>query len=216
MIDYTLLAAVVVGIAVLLLLVLVVRIQAFLALLVTCVVVGVMAGMPGEQIIDSIKNGMGGTLGFVATVVGLGAIFGAILEKSGSAQGLANTLLKRFGEKNAPWALVIAGFVIAIPVFFEVAFIILAPIIYALQRKTGKSLLFFGIPLLAGLAITHSFIPPTPGPIAVSEILGADLGAVIIVGFMVGISNRGYRGAGFCPVYFQQNAYRSTKGASVC
>lgn len=187
MIDYTLLTAVVVGVAVLLILVLLVRIQAFLALLVTCIVVGVIAGMPGEAIIDSIKNGMGGTLGFVATVVGLGAIFGAILERSGSAQGLANTLLNRFGEKNAPWALVVAGFLIAIPVFLEVAFIILVPIVYALQRRTGKSLLLYGIPLLAGLAITHSFIPPTPGPIAVAEIVGADLGAVIIVGFMVGI-----------------------------
>ena len=109
---------------------------------------------------------MGNTLGFVAVVVGLGATFGAILEHSGGAESLAAFLLKRFGEKRSSWALMLTGFIIAIPVFFDVAFIILVPMIYALQRRTKKSLLLYGIPLLAGLAITHSFIPPTPGPIA--------------------------------------------------
>ena len=98
-----------------------------------------------------------------------------------------NFLVNKFGEKNASWALVIAGFFIAIPVFFDVAFIILVPIIYSLQRKTKKSLLLYGIPLLAGLAITHAFIPPTPGPVAVADILNADLGWVILFGFVVGI-----------------------------
>ena len=130
---------------------------------------------------------MGSTLGFVAVVVGLGAIFGAILERSGGAEALATFMLSKFGEKHSSWALMITGFVVAIPVFFDVAFIILVPMIYALQRKTGKSLLLYGIPLLAGLAITHSFIPPTPGPIAVADILMADLGWVILFGFLVGI-----------------------------
>ena len=88
---------------------------------------------------------------------------------------------------RAPLAMVITGFVVAIPVFFDVAFIILVPMIYALQRQTGKSLLAFGIPLLAGLAITHGFIPPTPGPVAVADIIGANLGWVIAMGFIVGI-----------------------------
>ncbi|MEM9329451.1 MAG: gluconate transporter, partial [Bacteroidota bacterium] len=109
MIDFFLVVAVAVGIAVLLLLVLVVRIQAFLALLIASIVVGLMAGMPPSSIIESVRNGMGGTLGFVATVVGLGAIFGAILEKSGGAQGIANYLLNKFGEDRAPTALVITG-----------------------------------------------------------------------------------------------------------
>jgi Gnt-I system low-affinity gluconate transporter len=136
---------------------------------------------------DTVKKGMGSTLGFVAVVVGLGAMFGAILEHSGGAEALARSLLNKFGEKNASWALMIAGFFIAIPVFFDVAFIILIPLVYSLQRKTKKSLLLYAIPLLAGLAITHAFIPPTPGPVAVADILNADLGWVILVGFIVGV-----------------------------
>ena len=185
--DIQLLAAVFIGIAVLLFLILRLKTQAFLALLITCIVVGIVAGMEPDLLLNSIKNGMGGTLGFVATVVGLGALFGAILERSGGAQMLANSLLKSFGIKNAPWAVTITGFMVAIPVFFDVAFIILVPLIYALQKQTKKSLLLYAIPLLAGLAITHTFIPPTPGPIAVAEILGADLGYVIIFGFIAGI-----------------------------
>ena len=143
--------------------------------------------MDANMIIETIQKGMGGTLGFVATVVGLGAMFGAILEHTGGAQRIASFLLDKFGLKNSPLAMVLAGFLIAIPVFFDVAFIILVPMVYALQRKTGKSLLLYAIPLLAGLAITHSFIPPTPGPIAVAKLLKASLGWVILVGFIVGI-----------------------------
>ena len=185
--DYQLLFAVIIGISILLFLILKLKMQAFLALLITCISVGVIAGMQPSSILDSVKNGMGGTLGFVATVVGLGALFGAILERSGGAQRLAASLLSKFGIEKSPWAVMLTGFFVAIPVFFDVAFIILIPIIYALQKKTGKSLLLYAIPLLAGLAITHTFIPPTPGPIAVAEILGADLGYVIIFGFIAGI-----------------------------
>lgn len=185
--DYQLLTAVLVGIMVLLILILRLKIQAFLALLITCIVVGVMAGLAPKDILDSVKSGMGGTLGFVATVVGLGALFGALLERSGGAQRLAESLLAKFGIAHSPWAVMITGFLVAIPVFFDVAFIILVPIVYALQKETGKSLLLYAIPLLAGLAITHTFIPPTPGPIAVAEILGADLGYVIIFGLIAGL-----------------------------
>ena len=185
--DYQLLIAVFAGVSILLVLILRLKIQAFLALLVTCIVVGVIAGMDPLAILDSVKNGMGGTLGFVATVVGLGSLFGAILEHSGGAQRLAESMLKMFGIEKSPWAVMITGFLIAIPVFFDVAFIILIPMVYALQKKTGKSLLLYAIPLLAGLAITHTFIPPTPGPIAVADILGANLGYVIIFGFIAGL-----------------------------
>ncbi|SHI59965.1 GntP family permease [Algibacter luteus] len=187
MIDFSLLIAVFSGIAVLLILILRFKIQAFIALLIASIVVGVMAGMSPEAIIKTMQEGMGNTLGFVAMVVGLGAMFGAILEHSGGAEALANYLLEKFGEKRASWALMLTGFFVAIPVFFDVAFIILVPLIYSLQRKTKKSLLLYGMPLLAGLAITHAFIPPTPGPVAVADILKADLGWVILFGFIVGI-----------------------------
>ncbi len=185
--EATLILSILSGIAILLILILYFKIQAFLSLLIAGIWVGLWAGMNPVDVIESMKSGMGDTLGFVATVVGLGALFGAILESSGGSQVISNFLLKTFGKENAPWAMVIAGFIIAIPVFFDVAFIILIPIVYGLQKSTGKSLLLYGLPLLAGLAITHSFIPPTPGPVAVAEIIGANLGMVILAGFVTGI-----------------------------
>lgn len=185
--ETQLILSVILGIAVLLFLILKLKINAFIALLIGSIIVGISAGLDAEQIIETVQEGMGNTLGFVATVVGLGAMFGAILEYSGGAKTIANFMISKFGVQRAPLAMVISGFLIAIPVFFDVAFIILVPMIYALQRKTGKSLLLYAIPLLAGLAITHAFIPPTPGPIAVANIIGAELGWVILIGFIVGI-----------------------------
>ncbi len=175
------------GVALLLLLVLKARINAFISLLITAIFVGILAGMPLKEVTAAIQKGMGETLGFIAVVVGLGAIFGQILESSGGAHALANYLLKKFGQGRASWAMMFTGFIVAIPVFFDVGLIIFIPIIYALGRDTGKSLLFYGIPLLAGLAVAHSFIPPTPGPVAVSEIIGADLGWVILLGVLMGL-----------------------------
>lgn len=185
--DYSLIWAVIAGVAFLLSLILVLRIQAFIALLMASILVGFLAGMSPMEIINTVQQGMASTLGFVAVVVGLGAIFGAILEHSGGAQALAQYLISKFGEKHAHWAMTLAGFLVAIPVFFDVGFIILVPVIYALQRQSGKSLLLYAIPLLSGLAITHAFIPPTPGPVAVAQILQADLGWVIMFGIIAGI-----------------------------
>jgi Gnt-I system low-affinity gluconate transporter len=175
------------GIALLLFLVLRLKVQAFLALLVVAVFMGIATGMQMGDVLQSITDGMGSTLGFVATVVGIGAIFGQMLESSGGAEALAHTLIKRFGTEKAPFALAITGFLISIPVFLDVGFIIIVPVIYALARKTKKSLLLYAIPLLAGLAVTHAFIPPTPGPVAVAEILGADMGWLILFGFIIGL-----------------------------
>jgi len=185
--DLQILLAVLGGIAILLFLILKLKIQAFLALLIVCILVGIFAGLPATEILATMQEGMGSTLGFVATVVGLGALFGGILEQSGGASSLAKYLLLKTGEKRSPWAMTITGFLVAIPVFFDVAFIILVPITYALSKKTEKSLLLYAMPLLAGLTITHAFIPPTPGPIAVADILGADLGWVILFGILTGI-----------------------------
>ncbi len=178
---------VVAAVTLLLLMVLKFKISAFIALLITSMFVGILSGMPLQDILVSIKDGMGGTLGFVAVVVGLGAIFGQILEASGGAESLAHHLVKKFGTDRASWAMVITGFIVAIPVFLDVGLVILAPIIYALSRDTKRSLLYYGIPLLAGLGVTHSFMPPTPGPIAVADILEAQLGWVIFFGFVLGI-----------------------------
>ncbi|MGD6967723.1 GntP family permease [Rossellomorea vietnamensis] len=185
--DSMLILVALAGIFLLLFLVIKTKLHAFVALLLVSLIVGIAAGMPLNEVVASIQSGMGGTLGFVAVVVGLGAMFGRMLEVSGGAERLAQTMIKKFGEDKAQWGLGITGFLVAIPVFFDVGFIILVPIVYGLAKKTGKSLLYYGIPLLAGLAVTHSFIPPTPGPIAVADLIGADLGWVILFGFLAGI-----------------------------
>ncbi|KCZ94113.1 gluconate transporter [Hyphomonas johnsonii MHS-2] len=163
------------------------RIPAFLALLLVSAGFGIVYGMQPAAIIQSIQSGMGGTLGFVAVVVGLGAMLGALLDVSGGVRALSTGMLNAFGERRAPLALGFIGFVVAIPVFLDVALIILAPVIYGLTRRTGRPIVAFAIPLLAGLAVSHAFIPPTPGPIAVADILGADLGLVIAFGALTGL-----------------------------
>ena len=175
------------GITLLLFLIIALRIPAFLALLISSLTVGLLSGLAPTQVIESVKNGMGGTLGFVAVVVGLGAILGQILESSGGIERIADSLIRSFGPEKTQWSLGITGFIVAIPVFFDVAFIILAPLLYGLAKRSGRSLLYYAIPLLAGLAITHSFIPPTPGPIAVAKLVNADLGWVILFGALTGI-----------------------------
>ncbi|MFB4167303.1 GntP family permease [Virgibacillus sp. JSM 102003] len=181
----TLLAAF--GVALLLFLVIRMNLQAFIALIVVSYIVGLLSGMSPSEIFEAVQAGMGGTVGEIAVIIGVGAMFGEILKVSGGAERLALTLMNKFGEKRVNWALMLTGFIISIPVFLDVAFVILVPILYSLAQKTGKSLLFYGIPLLAGLAVTHSFVPPTPGPIAVSSLLGANLGWVILFGLMAGI-----------------------------
>src|SRR5699024_3766111 len=179
------------GIALLLFLVMKVKLQAFVALLIASLFFGVASGMDLTVIIESIEFGMGGTLGFIAVVVGLGSMFGEILKVSIGAERLALTMLNKFGEKRAPWALGITGFFVSIPVFLDVALVILVPIIYSVTQKTKKSFLHYGIPLLAGLAVTHAFVPPTPGSISVSSILGADLVWVILFVTLVGVHSMG-------------------------
>lgn len=185
--EIGLLLSFLIGIILLLLLIMKFKIPAFISLLIASMVTASGAGMDSTGVIKVVQNGMGGTLGFVATVVGLGTLFGGILEKTNSAKVIANTLLDKIGEKRSSWALMFTGFVVAIPVFFDVGFIILFPIIHALHKKTKKSIIYYAVPLLAGLAVTHACIPPTPGPIAVAEILGASLGWVILLGFIIGL-----------------------------
>lgn len=175
------------SILLLLVLILWLRLHAFIALLVISIFLGVTLGLPYNEIVGAIQQGMGGTLGFVATVVGIGAIFGQVLESSGGTEAIARSLIRYFGEKKAHWSLMIAGFMIAIPIFFDVGFILLIPIVQVLARETKKSVVLYAIPLLAGLAVTHSFVPPTPGPVAVADMIGAELGWVILMGFIVGI-----------------------------
>jgi Gnt-I system low-affinity gluconate transporter len=185
--EINLIIAVICGILLLLVLILKLKLPAFLSLLIVSIITGLWAGIEPSTLIDTIKNGMGSTLGFVATIVGLGAIFGGILEHTGSANTLAQFILSKTGDKNAPVAMMVTGFLVAIPIFFDVGFIILFPVIVALHHRTGQSIIHYAVPLLAGLAVAHAFIPPTPGPLAVAEIIGAPLGWIVIIGIVVGI-----------------------------
>ena len=138
------------------------------------------------DIIGAVNDGIGNTLKGIALLVGLGSMFGAILELSGGAQTLAVTMVKKFGDEKAAWALGLTGLVVSIPVFFDAGLIILIPLAFSLAKRAKKSTLFYAIPLLAGLAVGHAFIPPTPGPVLVANMLGVDLGFVILVGIFCG------------------------------
>lgn len=179
--------AAVIGLVLLLVLIIKFKIQAMVSILIGALTIGLLAGMPFEDIISAVNDGMGNTLKGIALLVGLGSMFGAILEVSGGAQTLAVTMVKWFGDKKAAWALGITGLVIAMPVFFDAGLIILIPLAFSLAKRTNRSSLFYAIPLLAGLAVGHAFIPPTPGPVLVATMLNVELGWVILVGIFCGI-----------------------------
>lgn len=182
-----LILAALIGLVILLVLIIKFKIHAMLSILIGAVVIGLIAGMSFSDIVQAVNDGIGNTLKGIALLVGLGSMFGAILEASGGAQTLAVTMVKRFGDQKAAWALGITGLVIAMPVFFDAGLIILIPLAFSLAKRTKRSSLFYVIPLLAGLAVGHAFIPPTPGPVLVATMLGVDLGWVILVGVLCGI-----------------------------
>lgn len=178
--------AAVVGLALLLILIIKFKVHAMISILIGAIAIGVVAGMPLSGIVLAVNDGIGNTLKGIALLVGLGSMFGEILETSGGAQTLAVTMVKKFGDKKAAWALGITGLVVAMPVFFDAGLIILIPLAFSLAKRTKRSTLFYAIPLLAGLAVGHAFIPPTPGPVLVATMLGVDLGWVILVGIFSG------------------------------
>jgi Gnt-I system low-affinity gluconate transporter len=180
------LVIVAVGILALLILILRIKLPAFVALLIVSAGVGLALRMQPAAVLAAIKDGMASTLGFIAVVVGLGAMFGALLEFAGGVQAIATRLLGTMGQTRALWALGVAGMLVGIPVFFDVGFIILVPLFQQLSERSGRSPIYFATPLLAGLLVGHAFIPPTPGPLAVAELLNADLGWVIAMGLICG------------------------------
>lgn len=182
-----LVVAAILGLILLLVLIIKFKVHAMISILVGAITIGLAAGMPAAQIISAVNDGIGNTLKGIALLVGLGSMFGAILETSGGAQTLAVTMVKKFGDQKAAWALGITGLIIAMPVFFDAGLIILIPLAFSLAKRTGRSSLYYAIPLLAGLAVGHAFIPPTPGPVLVATMLGVDLGWVILVGIFCGI-----------------------------
>ncbi|MFJ6834630.1 GntP family permease [Streptomyces sp. NPDC091209] len=184
------------GIALLLFLIIKVRLQPFVALLAVSIAVGLSAGLSVTELfgtvqrstaVSVVETGMGGILGHVAIIIGLGTMLGAILEVSGGAEVLASRLLNLFGEKRAPLAMGLTGLIFGIPVFFDVGIFVLAPLVYAAAKRSGKSILLYCLPLLAGLSMTHAFLPPHPGPVAAAGLLHVQLGWVILMGIVCGI-----------------------------
>ncbi|WP_329321495.1 MULTISPECIES: GntP family permease [unclassified Streptomyces] len=184
------------GILLLLFLIIKVRLQPFVALLAVSIAVGLAAGLSVTELfgtvqrsdaVSLIESGMGGTLGHIAIIIGLGTMLGAVLEVSGGAEVLASRLLQIFGEKRAPLAMGLTGLIFGIPVFFDVGIFVLAPIVYAAAKRGGKSILLYCLPLLAGLSMTHAFLPPHPGPVAAAGLLHVDLGWVILMGIVCGV-----------------------------
>ena len=164
--------AAVAGLILLLILIIKFKVHAMISILVGAVGIGLMAGMPLSDIVGSVNEGIGNTLKGIALLVGLGSMFGAILEESGGAQTLAVTMVRKFGDEKAAWALGITGLVVAMPVFFDAGLIILIPLAFSLAKRTKRSVLYYVIPLLAGLAVGHAFIPPTPAPSGVPSAAG--------------------------------------------
>lgn len=175
------------GFAVLLFLIIKAKIQPFIAIMSSALIIGLVVGMPFGMITDTLAEGVGTTLQTIAILIGLGSMFGAILQVSGGVEVIADTLLRVFGEKKAPWALGITGLIVGMPVFFESGLLILIPVAFGIARKTKKSVFCYSIPLLAGLAIGHAFVPPTPGPVLVAEMLNVELSYVIMLGIIIGI-----------------------------
>src|SRR5580765_3335122 len=173
--------------ALLLVLILVVKLHAFVALLISSMAMGLAAGMPPEKVLKSIQTGFGDALGFIAVVLGLGAMIGRFLEYSGGGRALADWLLQKFGIEHAAWAMLAAAFLVGLPIFFEVGFIILVPLVWNLARETKRSLLFYGLPMAAALTMTHSLVPPHPAPAAAPQLLGGDLGSTILYGAAISL-----------------------------
>lgn len=159
----------------------------FVTLLISALLLGLLAGMKPLDVVSSITGGLGGTLGTIAIVIGLGTMLGKMMAESGGAERIATTLIDRFGEQRVHWAMMLVGFIVGIPVFFEVGVILLIPIVFTVAKKTRMSLLQIGIPILAGLSTVHGLVPPHPAPLIAIDAYGADLGRTILYSLLVGL-----------------------------
>lgn len=175
------------AIAVLLLLIMKFRIHAFIALVIVSVLTAIATGIPAGQLVPTLLTGFGGTLASVALLVGLGAMLGRMLEVSGGAEVLTNALIARFGEKRAPLALSIASLMFGFPIFFDAGLVVMMPIIFTVARRLGGSLLLYAFPAATAFSVMHIFVPPHPGPVAATGLLGADVGLVLVLGLIVAI-----------------------------
>lgn len=163
------------------------KVHAFLALILASLAVGALSGMPLLTIGSAFQTGVGNTLGFIAVVVGLGTMLGKMLAESGGAEVVAQAFIRLLGPKRMHWTMMLVGFVVGLPVFFAVGLVLLIPIIFALARQANIPLLMLGIPTIAGLAVSHTLVPPHPGAMVGIATLGADTGKTILYSVLVAI-----------------------------
>jgi len=163
------------------------KLNPFVTLVVVSLTLGVAVGMPMAGVVASFEKGVGGTLGHIALLVALGTMLGKMMAESGGAERIARTLISAFGEKNVHWAMVTIAFIVGLPVFFEVGFVLLIPIAFNVAKRTGTSMILVGIPMVAGLSVVHGLIPPHPAALLAVAAYHADVGRTILLALLVGL-----------------------------
>jgi Gnt-I system high-affinity gluconate transporter len=178
---------IILGIILLVVLVAVVKLDTFISFMLVCLFVGLTGGLSVTEAVTAIQTGIGKTLGSLVIILGFGAMLGKLVAESGAANEITNKLVSLFGIKNIQIALIATGFIVGIPMFYTVGFVILVPLVIVIASKTKLPLLYVGLPMLASLSVTHGFLPPHPAPTAIAEMYGADLGLTLIYGIITGI-----------------------------
>ena len=163
------------------------KVSPFLSLLLVSIIAGLLLGLKPEDLLKSIEKGVGSTVAGLALIICLGATLGKILEQSGAAQKISFTLISGFGKKNIQWAVLLTGFLIGIPLYYNAGFVILVPLVFTVARTTGLPLLYIAIPMAASLSTTHCFLPPHPGPVTLVNAFGANMGKVLLYGIAIAI-----------------------------
>jgi GntP family gluconate:H+ symporter len=183
----TLLLIAAAAVALLLVLIMKLKLHAFIALVLVSLLTAIVAGIPLVDVPTALLTGFGGTLGAVALLVGFGVMLGRLLEVTGGAQVLADTLINRFGEKRAPFALGVAALFFGFPIFFDAGLVVFLPIILTVARRFGGSVLYYALPAAGAFAAMHALVPPHPGPVAAGEALEGDIGVILLVGLPVAV-----------------------------
>lgn len=163
------------------------RVNAFLAFLISSISVGLMTGMEVVAIVKSIENGLGSTLGSLTIILGFGAVIGRLLAVSSAAEQIANHIINLVGPKHLKWALMTVGFVVGIPMFFSVGFVLLVPILFSVAKRANVPVIYLGISLVAALSVTHGLLPPHPAPVALVQQFNASMGETILWGIVISI-----------------------------
>ena len=176
-----------IGILILFTLIIVFRLNAFIAFILITLFIGIFQGMELTSVVLSIEKGIGSTLGFLVMILGLGAMLGKIVAESGAAQRITLGMIDLFGVKNTKTAVMITGFIVGITMFYSVGFVILVPLVFTIAATTGLPLIAVGLPMLASLSVTHGFLPPHPAPSALAVLFEADMGKTLLYGFLVAI-----------------------------